>query len=169
MSDELLAATLDLGRLDWIYRSGRVPDEFDKVPEGDIVDLRKLYDIIPENEFSGADTVLLNPTFGSASSLVHGADADLVLDGSLIDIKTVKDAKLKADYWRQLVGYCILADLAFDELDHMPKFSDVGIYFSRYGVLRDTSVSRIYEHNKYEKFKNWFRKEAKEHFSGTSI
>lgn len=166
MTDELLAATLDLGRLDWIYRSGRVSDEFGEAPEGDIDDLRQLYDIVPEDEFSEADTVLLNPTFGSASSLVNGADADIVLDSTLIDIKTVKDAKLKIDYWRQLVGYCVLADLASDELDHMPEFTGVGIYFSRHGVLWQTSASRIYGHEKYEKFKSWFRDEAEEHFSG---
>jgi len=165
MTDDLLAATLDLARLDWIYRSGRISDEFGQASEGDIRDLRQLYEIIPESEFTGADTVLLNPTFGSASSLVGGADADLVLDDMLIDIKTVKDGTLKIGYWRQLVGYALLADIASEELEHMPEFSEVGIYFSRHGQLWETSTERIYEHEKYEQFKSWFQEEAEEHFS----
>jgi hypothetical protein len=40
----------------------------------------------------------LNPDFGFASKLVGGADADIVLDSTLIDIKTVKAATLKPEY-----------------------------------------------------------------------
>jgi hypothetical protein len=165
MTDELLAATLDLARLDWIYRSMQVSDEFGQADEGDINDLRRLLEILPEDEFLNSETVFLNPTFGSASELVSGADADLVLDNTLVDIKTVKEAKLKAEYWRQLIGYAILADISSDELDDMPQFTQVGIYFSRHGVLWTTPSSRIYEHEKYEQFKRWFEERAEEHFS----
>jgi hypothetical protein len=164
VTDELLVATLDLARLDWIYRSMKLSDEFGEANESDIKDLRRLYEIVPENEFLGADTVLLNPTFGSASKLVGGADADIVLDSTLIDIKTVKEAKLKPEYWRQLVGYAILADIASDELEHMPEFTEVGIYFSRHGTLWRTSATQIYEHEKYEQFKKWFKDRAESHF-----
>lgn len=53
MTDELLAATLDLGRLDWIYRSGRISDDFGTALEGDITDLRTLYEIIQKTSFRG--------------------------------------------------------------------------------------------------------------------
>lgn len=165
MTDDLLAATLDLARLDWVYRSGRISDDFRQATNGDIADLRQLYEIIPEQEFSGLDSVLLNPTFGSASHLVSGADADLILDNTLLDIKTVKDPKLKPKYWRQLVGYAILADLAHDELEVMPELFQLGIYFSRHATVWRTSATRIYDHDKYDQFKMWFQKEAGEHFS----
>jgi hypothetical protein len=76
----------------------------------------------------------------------------------------VKEATLEADYWRQLVGYAVLADIAADELAHMPEFREIGIYFSRHGILWRTSASQIYDHEKYLKFKNWFQDEAEEHF-----
>lgn len=164
MTDELLASTLDLGRFDWIYRSGRPPENLGEALEGDIEDLRRLYDIIPQDKFRGANHVLLNPTFGSASRLVSGADADIVLDEMLVDIKTVKNLTLKPDYWRQLVGYVVLADLAGDELDEMPRFSEVGIYYARHGTLWRSSATDIYEHEKYEQFKEWFCEKAEEHF-----
>lgn len=164
MTDELLASTLDLARFDWVYRSGRPPENLGEAQAGDIEDLRRLYEIIPQDEFLGASHILLNPTFGSASNLVSGADADIVLDETLIDIKTVKDLTLKVDYWRQLVGYLVLADLAGDELAEMPRFSEVGIYFARHGILWRSSATEIYEHEKYEQFKTWFREKAEEHF-----
>lgn len=166
MTDELLAASLDLARLDWIYRSGRISDEFGQALEGDIMDLRRLYEITPTDEFTNATTLLLNPTFGSASDLVGGADADIVLDNTLIDIKTVKDAKLKTEYWRQLIGYAILADIASNELENMPEFTEVGIYFSRHGILWRAPMTKIYNHEKYDQFKGWFQEEALSQFSG---
>ncbi|KPN31968.1 hypothetical protein SY89_02725 [Halolamina pelagica] len=167
MTDELLASTLDLARFDWIYRSGKPPENLGEALDGDIEDLRCLYDIIPRDEFRGANHILLNPTFGSASHLVSGADADIVLDEMLVDIKTVKNLKLKPDYWRQLVGYVVLADLAGEELDEMPRFSDVGIYYARHGVLWKSPATDIYEHEKYEQFKHWFCEKAEEHFGET--
>ncbi|WP_153952825.1 hypothetical protein [Halosegnis longus] len=165
LTDELLAGTLDLARFDWIYRSGSPPEDLGKAADGDITDLRQLYDTIPAEEFRGAERVLLNPTFGSASRLVNGADADLILDDSLIDIKTVKDYTIKPDYWRQLVGYAVLADLASDELDSMSEFSTVGLYFARHGVLWQTPAAEIYGHEKYDQFKSWFQEMAEKHFS----
>lgn len=168
MTDELLASTLDLARFDWVYRSGQAPENLSQAVDGDIADLRRLYEILPEDEWQGADRVLLNPTFGSASQLVSGADADIVLDETLIDIKTVKDPSLKPEYWRQLVGYAVLADLAHDELEEMPRFSEVGIYFSRHGTLWTTTTTSIYNHEKYDQFKTWFQEQAREHFEAGS-
>ncbi|RLJ00615.1 MAG: hypothetical protein DRP08_06425 [Candidatus Aenigmatarchaeota archaeon] len=44
---------------------------------------------------------ILNPTFGRASELVHGADCDLVIDDTIIDIKTTQETKFRRDYFSQ--------------------------------------------------------------------
>lgn len=165
LTDKLLAITLDLARFDWVYRSGQPLKSLTVAAEGDVTDLRNLYDVLPKQEFQELNDVLLNPTFGSASELVNGADADLILDGLLLDIKTVKDASLKPDYWRQLVGYAILADLVSDELDEIDRVDRIGVYFSRHGEVWSTSANRIYESEKYDQFKSWFQERAVEHFS----
>jgi hypothetical protein len=68
----------------------------------------------------------LNPRF-SASMALGGADADIILDGCLLDLKTSKHADPKrAELW-QLAGYA-LADLN-DEY----KIESVGLYYARYG------------------------------------
>jgi hypothetical protein len=64
MTGELLASTLDLARFDWIYRSGRPPENLGEALEGDIEDLRRLYDIIPRDEFRGRITYCSIPRLG---------------------------------------------------------------------------------------------------------
>jgi hypothetical protein len=72
--------------------------------------------------------VTLNPSFGDASVRLGGADADLVVDGRLIDIKSKEVAEIeRVEFW-QLLGYT-LAD-ADDSL----SIQEVGIYFSRHGI-----------------------------------
>ena len=57
-----------------------------------------------------------------------GADADFVIGGCLIDIKTTKDTKPgRPEFW-QLVGYT-LADW-----DDCFRLTDVGFCYSRQGV-----------------------------------
>ncbi len=70
----------------------------------------------------------LNPTF-IGSNDVGGADADLIVNGWLIDIKATTGAKVDAQHVRQLVGYTLL--------DYSDKYhiNSVGIYMARQGEL----------------------------------
>jgi hypothetical protein len=68
--------------------------------------------------------VALNPVF-DGSSEIGGADADLILDKCLIDIKTTVKARLDPKWLYQLIGYCLL-----DFGDHY-RIREVGIYFAR--------------------------------------
>ncbi len=69
---------------------------------------------------------LLNPTFPGSHD-VGGADADLVIDGCLIDIKTSISSQVKAEYLYQLAGYLLL-----DDDDHL-HLNALGIYMARQG------------------------------------
>lgn len=70
----------------------------------------------------------LNPNFAGSGD-VGGADADLVVDGCLIDIKTSISPQLKADYLYQLAGYLLL------DYDDRLQMNAVGIYMARQGML----------------------------------
>lgn len=96
---------------------------------------------------------MLNPKFGWFSYAIKGADADLILDDNLIDIKTTKNTTFKRDYWNQLIGYYILADchnILCDKFGNLydfekyPNISTISIYFSRHGVLQSVDVDNIY-------------------------
>lgn len=153
VTNKLLQATMDLAKLDGIYRANYYPENLDTYKEENTEDLQNLYEAIPEGEFVTENKVLLNPTFGNASRLVGGADADLIIDDTLIDIKTVKSSRLKRHDWRQLIGYLVLANLDPDS----PRLNGVGLYYSRFGEPWTTSADIIYENDEYSEFRDWFR------------
>ncbi len=71
---------------------------------------------------------ILNPTF-SGSRDVGGADADLIVDGCLLEIKTSKLAKIDPGWLRQLAGYLLLD---YTDEHHIQS---LGIYMVRQGLL----------------------------------
>ncbi len=130
ITDDLIADTLRLAKIDRIYREGKVPDDIGQIYNEDIADLRQLIALVNPQLFLASRTCVLNPNFGAASRLVRGADADLILDATLIDIKTTKNLIITQDYFYQLIGYFILAGL-----HSQYPITRLGIYFSRFGVL----------------------------------
>ena len=73
--------------------------------------------------------VALNPTF-DGSMQVGGADADLISNGTLIELKTTRQEKFeRVDHIYQLLGYALL--------DFSDSFglSRIGIYLARRGLL----------------------------------
>lgn len=164
---DLCKAALDLARIEAAYHGDRpraisLLRRLGEYDDDDVADLLALYRAIP-SQFADYDHVLVNPEFGPVEIKVGGIDADLVCDGTLIDIKTTKDLSLKINYWRKLVGYATLADAAhsmtttFGELEEtVPKLDRVGIYFSRYGTLWTVPTDEIYQHEKFTEFNDWF-------------
>lgn len=71
---------------------------------------------------------VLNPTFAGSPD-VGGADADLVVDGCLIDIKASVSPQIKAEYLYQLAGYVLL------DYDDKLQIGSFGIYMARQGML----------------------------------
>ena len=76
---------------------------------------------------------ILNPTFAGSLD-IGGADADLVVDGCLIDIKASVSPQIKAEYLYQLAGYLLLD---YDDQLHM---NAVAIYMARQGMLFTWSI-----------------------------
>ncbi len=70
----------------------------------------------------------LNPTFAGSPD-VGGADADMVIDGCLIDIKATVRPSLEPEHLYQLAGYLLL--------DYTDRYhiNTVGIYMARQGAL----------------------------------
>jgi len=132
-----------LGLFEEIYRSNRyldgpllVPaprknvDELLAIPEDAWVDdlcalSRLFYD---KHSHLLSLPFTLNPTFVGSGD-VGGADADLIVNGCLIEIKTTIGPKVDAKHLRQLVGYVLLD---YDDARHIES---VGIYMARQGEL----------------------------------
>lgn len=143
VTEELLESTLNLAYLEVVYRTGEIPPNFGEIDEKDIEDLRNLLSIVKPKLFTVRKYAILNPDFGLGSALVGGADADLIIDDVLIEIKTTTSGEVKPEYIYQLVGYYILSKIDPDHLNwEIRRFypgevdiKRVGIYFSRHGEL----------------------------------
>jgi len=83
--EELIRAAIDLAQLDLVYRIGRL--ELNPIDGARVQDVTNMLALVHADDFTAKRTCVLNPTFGSASELVGGADGDMFIDGTLIDIK----------------------------------------------------------------------------------
>lgn len=133
---ELLSDCIVLARLDNVARStgnySPTNSELFDVNELYITDLHNLINLVDPSLFRASYQCILNPHFGQSSIDVGGADADLIIDDLLIDIKTTKDINFKLEYFRQLIGYYTLNRR---EYDMYGKIERLGLYFSRFGQL----------------------------------
>ena len=75
-----------------------------------------------------ASPCILNPAF-EGSQDVGGADADLILDGCLIDIKATVNPRVANLWIYQLLGYVLL------DYSGQYQIDEVGFYLARQGVL----------------------------------
>lgn len=71
-----------------------------------------------------SDPVHLNPTF-MGSGDIGGADADLILNGCLLDIKTTVTRKITNTMLYQLIGYALL------DYEDEYRIKELGIYLAR--------------------------------------
>ncbi|MGA2973103.1 MAG: hypothetical protein ABSE39_10875 [Candidatus Bathyarchaeia archaeon] len=166
MDDALVRTTVSLAQLDVIFRSGIVDSNFGKANDGDVIDLKRLIEIVPAEQFHAENVCVLNPTFGAGSELVGGADADLLIDDVLLDVKTTKEASFSQEYYNQLIGYYILWKVggAIGSLKEC-KISALGIYFSRHAALHKIPTNIIEENVHLGEFIDWFKEKAKQEYS----
>jgi hypothetical protein len=158
VTSELLVSALLLAQLDTIRRAFKIPEDLGVVHDEDIEDLRQLLAIVPPDLFHASRLCVLNPTFGKASSMIHGADVDLVVDETLIEIKTTKHWKMRSEYIFQVIGYYLLSRIS--GIDGAPaghEITRVGIYFSRFGYLFTAGVEEIIRPETFPVFEEWFR------------
>ena len=169
VDDELLKTVISLAKVDLIYRARFIGDNLGVAEEKDIEDLRNLISTVPEDVFTAKEVCILNPTFNEASKMVGGADADIIIDDILIDIKTVKDMKLSRSDFNQLIGYYILYKIGkVDGLSPQHEINKIGIYFSRYGYLHIIDLVDVINYNTFPKFIEQFKAEAMKKY-GTEI
>ena len=140
--DGLIGASLDLAQLDAVFRTG-VSRGFVDADPSDIADVRGILDVAAGRFAGPTRECCLNPAFGAASDMVGGADADLVVDGMLIDIKTTRALSFRQGMYNQLVGYYVLSLMGgIDGMDDA-DLSAAGIYYARYGLLHTVPTGGI--------------------------
>jgi hypothetical protein len=174
LTGDLITGAIRLAYLDVIFRAGA--DKFDEAsfrsPDGrDVADLQALMSIVREQDFKSQKACHLNPTFGSASVLVGGGDADLLIDDKLVDIKTTKNLVLERQHFHQLVGYYVLMLLGgvdvkrsmnVNYLRDVCEVNQLCIYYSRHGYLHSMPLTDLIDPDNLPKFVKWFAEAASE-------
>lgn len=160
LTKDLIKSAIFLARLDGKMRGGVPPEklDLDSVNEKDITDLRNLIKGVNWDDFKARQICLLNPTFGEASRLVGGADADVVIEDTLIEIKTTVKFELKRDYFNQLIGYyCLYRIDGIDGLPKKRKIRTFAIYFSRQAYLHFLPINQCINNQRFIEFFEWFK------------
>jgi len=93
--------------------------------------------------------------------LVGGADGDLIIDDTLIDIKTTKHLTFEREFFNQLIGYYVLSCIGGIDDCGRGKIKHVAIYYARYGVFHRVSLAECHKPCDLPKFLRWFQKRAR--------
>jgi hypothetical protein len=167
LTDSLIKSALYLARLDVTFRAGMVDANLGNETEQDIQDVRQLFSIINHDHFKVENNCFINPTFGDGSLLVGGADGDLIIDDTLIDLKVTKSLAVERDYLNQTIAYYILSLIGGVNGDKSLKpIKNIGIYFARHGVLWKIPLTQLADEKSTLEFKDWFHKYADEKIWG---
>lgn len=144
VTDELFRAAFGLVGLDTYFRRRDHTKSIGVKPNvADIDDLRRLWHTLESSDMCNLEApLILKPTFGAGSSLVGGADADIISGDTLIDIKTTKFPMVQ-EYYHQLVGCWALSCIGGVDGFEGHKIGRLGVYFSRYGVLYTIPLPKI--------------------------
>ena len=150
--DLLLRHCCVLAYLDGFYRPGSYPtspllspdpsiksvNDLLSLPSADTIeDLRLLsWGFFDEFQSMLSKEVIANPTF-EGSRLVGGADADLIIEHCLLDIKTTINPFNGPGHLYQLLGYAVL------DIHDKYNLTHVGFYFSRQKCLVKWSLREI--------------------------
>lgn len=121
-----------------VFAAARDVDELVAAAPG-----RCLDDIVSVSEANAAVVVGLSscgrvdgaPVF-TGSSLIGGADADLAVDATLVELKTTIHARPPLRDINQILGYVLL------DFDDDYAFTEVGYWSTRFGVLVRSPVER---------------------------
>ena len=160
-SEAFLIACYRMGQIENWRKSGMIyPLDLNTVDPENIRDLSNLYSLLKVEDFPFKERIFLNPEFGKAGRLVRGAEADIILDDMLLEIKTVQEFSFNLYIRLQLVGYLVL--MRIEELEgtnNYGRINTIGVYHSRYGKFIKYPVNFIISDKKITYLAEFFKKE----------
>lgn len=157
LTNEIIASSLFLARLDVFLRTGIIDPNFMNNKDEDLIDLKSLLKNLNWRSVKVQNHCILNPTYGKGSSFILGADSDLIIDDTLIDIKVTQELKLKRSYLNQLIIYYTL--YLIGGVDNFPgkvKINYLAVYFARHSVMVKIPIKDLGTLQTFQEFKKWF-------------
>lgn len=148
VNNDLFASCLFLNQLDIMYRTGYVFDDFGDDNLDKIEELKLIFENVDWTQFNFDSNYVLNPVFGGVVENVS-ADADLIMDKTLIELKCVKQIKLERFHLNQLISYCLLNLLKPKKEQY--EIDKIGIYFARADYLWLMKLEDFYDKKELKK------------------
>ncbi|WP_189059390.1 hypothetical protein [Deinococcus daejeonensis] len=147
-------AAVVLASFEVVARTGRFAELVGVVPGAAREDVLGLVQAIPREAFRAERQLILNPRFAAAGR-VGGADADVLLDDLLIEVKATRHLTLDGDYLQQLTGYLVLDRLG-GTVGSQEPVRRLGVYYARHGVLQVLPVKDLYRPGLLPQLVSWF-------------
>ena len=161
LTTELIRSCLFLANLDVIYRTGRT--EFairkqasDEEATAEVEHVKKLFYAVNWQPFLARRQCVLNPTFGRAGDLVGGADADIIIDGVLIDLKVTATLSVQRSHLNQLIGYYLLSLIHTKKCKPIYPIHTVAFYFPRADYLLQMPIANYFNKADFQQRKAEF-------------
>lgn len=152
---------LVLAQLDSVARTLRYEESWFSAPAvDDVNDVAQVVALFGEQSWTRAESVcLLNPIFPVVPSEIATADADLVIDDTLVDVKTSLRLELTREAFNQLLGYAMLVELGGvgPPDSARPPLRHIAIYFARHGFLAKWRLTEVVDQQRFAKFVAWSR------------
>lgn len=148
--EDLIKTAIFFAKLEQVFRRNLLPFQIDLkyllLVEDEVVDdLKKLITVfkrvIADTHIVHKNSIVVfNPTFGGASCIIGGADADVYIDGVLYDFKCTKKTGYDWCEVAQIYGYFLLSKIAkhYNDADNMLRNHDINriaFYRARYGEI----------------------------------
>lgn len=109
---------------------------------------------VPRLVFQAAQQLILYPHFPAAGRF-GGADADLLIDDLLIEVKAIRHLRLKGEYLQPLTGYLVLDRLAGVHGSTLPV-RRLGVDSARHGVLQVLNILDVFRPGLLAQLVTWF-------------
>lgn len=151
-NDDLSKQSIILGKIDQYSRCGVPPVNIININMNDLEDINNLISVTlnRNNLFRAKYRFIPNPHFGeSITALIGGADADLLVDDTLIDIKVLSKMKYDSYPWKQLIGYYILALFSPNKLYTINR---IAIWNPRFDLFMYIDIDELKEELNLKQF-----------------
>jgi hypothetical protein len=139
LTDRLLDCLISLGRKrQKAFQTARSKSKSD-TKDGLKIELRRIHQLASVLKWNLRDSFYQG---WLTDGRVVAAQADMIIDTSLLEVKTVEDARKHDEHLSQLFCYFLLSQAPMRKLGAF-KIDELGIYYARHGVLVKQSVPAL--------------------------
>lgn len=157
MTNDFVRQVLSMSYIDPVFRSGFGYEYIGRdIDDNDVEDVVSMLNHVNFESFQNQKFCSINPTFGEPSRWVGGADADIILGSTLIDLKTTKKCSFTLDHFCQLLGYYMLHRADCFVSDKNIQLDSLAIYYARFGYFFKFKVTDLIEDDELQSFSAWF-------------